>query len=130
MEKKNIIIISAIGVLVILAAAWFILDPLGSGKTKTVSSQVASQPQAQTPPPAEQPKEEAQTETPKVKKEIKQPGEDEIYIVQKGDTLQKIAMDYYGDTKYWIKIFGANEQEIDWYDNIRPGLELKIPKLN
>lgn len=131
MENKNIIIIGAVGILVILAAAWFIFDPFGSESQNAVESQTSVQQQQTSPPVTEPPKEETKVDTSKKeKKQVKQNGEDKVYIVKEGDTLQKIAMDYYGETKYWFKIFGANEPNIDWYDNIRPGQELIIPEIN
>lgn len=133
MEKKNIIIISAVGVLVILIAVWFIFDPFGSDTNKVVESPAVTQavPDTTATPVPEPPKEETKVDSSKkTKKDVNPTQEGDTYIVKEGDTLQKISMDFYGDTKYWLDIFGANEEEIDWYDNIRPGLELQIPKIN
>ena len=129
MEKKNIIIIAAAGMLVILIAAWFIFDPFGSDTIPVAESPIVNQQPDTTA--IEQPKEETKVDT--SKKQKKAPlklNEGDTYIVKEGDTLQKIAMDFYGDEKFWIDIFGANEPDIDWYDNIRPGLELKIPDID
>ncbi|MBU2491255.1 MAG: LysM peptidoglycan-binding domain-containing protein [Bacteroidetes bacterium] len=130
MEKKNIIIISAAGLLVILIAAWFIFDPFGNGNNSTVKTQSAVNEQP-APPPAEIKKDTLKADTTKQeKKKAVQNGESGIYIVKDGDTLQKISVDFFGETKYWIDIFAANEPNIDWYDNIKPGMELIIPEIN
>ncbi len=52
------------------------------------------------------------------------------YIVHEGETLETIAADYYGDSRYWFKIFAANESEIDDWNNIRPGQVLTLPEIN
>ncbi len=52
----------------------------------------------------------------------------ETYVVQKNDTLQKIAQHFYGTTKKWTKIFEANKEKLKTPDKIRPGQVIKIPK--
>ena len=52
----------------------------------------------------------------------------ETYVVQKNDTLQKIAQHFYGTTKKWTKIYEANKEKLKTPDRIRPGQTLKIPK--
>lgn len=52
----------------------------------------------------------------------------ETYVVQKNDTLQKIAQHFYGTTKKWTKIFEANKEKLKYPDKIRPGQVIKIPK--
>lgn len=54
-------------------------------------------------------------------------GVSEIYVVQKGDTLQKISSKMYGTTKKWKKIFEANKDVLKNPDKIRPGQKLVIP---
>jgi nucleoid-associated protein YgaU len=49
------------------------------------------------------------------------------YVVQKGDTLQKISSKVYGTTKKWKKIFEANKELLKDPDKIKPGQELVIP---
>jgi LysM repeat protein len=51
----------------------------------------------------------------------------EEYIVQPGDTLQKIAKKYYGQSGRWNEIFQANKGTMDSPDKIYPGKILKIP---
>jgi nucleoid-associated protein YgaU len=50
-----------------------------------------------------------------------------IYVVQKGDSLSKIAKAEYGDANAWRKIFEANKDIIKNPDLIHPGQSLKIP---
>lgn len=57
-----------------------------------------------------------------IRKEIR------TYIVQKGDTLQKISEEMYGTTKKWKKIFEANKDILGDPDQIRVGQKLIIPE--
>ena len=52
-----------------------------------------------------------------------------IYIVQKGDTLSKIAKEHYGKSSKYHAIFEANKDILKDPDHIFPGQELKLPKL-
>lgn len=49
------------------------------------------------------------------------------HVVQKGDTLGKIAAKYYGDPKLYPKIFEANRDVIKNPDLIQIGWKLRIP---
>jgi nucleoid-associated protein YgaU len=49
------------------------------------------------------------------------------YVVQKGDSLSKIAKHEYGNANEWRKIFEANRDIIKDPDLIHPGQTLKIP---
>ena len=49
------------------------------------------------------------------------------YTVQKGDTLSKIAKNFYGEANEYKKIFEANKDQLKDPDKIQPGQELKIP---
>jgi len=49
------------------------------------------------------------------------------YTVQKGDSLSKIAKEYYGDAREWKKIYEANKERIKNPDLIQPGWVLTIP---
>jgi nucleoid-associated protein YgaU len=51
----------------------------------------------------------------------------QTYTVQSGDTLSKIAKQYYGDAGQYMKIFEANKDKLTNPDQIKPGQELKIP---
>ena len=49
------------------------------------------------------------------------------YVVQKGDSLSKIAKHFYGDTAHWRRIYEANRERIKDPDLIQPGWTLIIP---
>ena len=49
------------------------------------------------------------------------------YKVQAGDTLSKIAKDFYGDANKYQRIFEANRDKLESPDKIRAGQELIIP---
>ena len=51
----------------------------------------------------------------------------EYYVIQKGDTLSKIAQHYYGDPMAYPKIFEANREVIQNPDKIFPGQKIRIP---
>jgi LysM repeat protein len=52
---------------------------------------------------------------------------DRTYKVQAGDTLSKIAKEFYGDANKYQRIFEANRDKLESPDKIRPGQELTIP---
>jgi LysM repeat protein len=49
------------------------------------------------------------------------------YTVKSGDTLSKIAKDFYGNANEYNKIFEANQDQLSSPDRINVGQELKIP---
>jgi nucleoid-associated protein YgaU len=49
------------------------------------------------------------------------------YTVQSGDSLSKIAKQFYGDASQWKKIHEANRDAVPNPDLIRPGQQLTIP---
>jgi len=49
------------------------------------------------------------------------------YTVKSGDTLSKIAKQFYGDASQWKKIHAANADVIKDPDKIQPGWNLQIP---
>ncbi len=49
------------------------------------------------------------------------------YTVVKGDTLSRIAKQFYGDANKWKRIFEANKDVLKDPDRIFPGQVLKIP---
>ena len=55
--------------------------------------------------------------------------EAQFYVVKKGDTLSKIAKEYYGDFKKYPVIFEANKPMLKDPDLIYPGQTLRIPPL-
>ena len=54
-------------------------------------------------------------------------GEGVSHTVQPGDTLSKIARDYYGDDNQYMRIYEANRDKLDDPDAIQVGQELTIP---
>ncbi len=68
-------------------------------------------------PEKEPPKAESATDNPYA----------QYHVVQKGDTLSKIAQEYYGDAKLYPQIFDANRDILTDPDKIRPGQKLRIP---
>ena len=51
----------------------------------------------------------------------------QTYTVNKGDTLSKIAREFYGSANRWHEIYDANRDQISNPDLIQPGQVLKIP---
>jgi nucleoid-associated protein YgaU len=49
------------------------------------------------------------------------------HTVVKGDSLSKIAKQYYGDAQQWRKIYEANQDQIKNPDLIYPGQTFRIP---
>lgn len=50
------------------------------------------------------------------------------YTVKSGDSLSKIAKQFYGDASQWRKIHAANVDKVPNPDLIHPGQELTIPE--
>ncbi len=66
----------------------------------------------------------------KVNDELKVPNpepEAKFYTVVKGDTLSKIAKQFYGDPNKYPQIFEANKPMLTHPDKIYPGQVLRIP---
>ena len=53
--------------------------------------------------------------------------EAKFYTVVRGDTLSKIAKEYYGNANAYMKIFEANKPMLTHPDKIYPGQVLRIP---
>ena len=53
--------------------------------------------------------------------------EAKFYTVAKGDTLSKIAKEFYGNANQYMKIFDANKPMLKHPDKIYPGQVLRIP---
>jgi nucleoid-associated protein YgaU len=49
------------------------------------------------------------------------------HTVQSGETLSRIAKEYYGDESQYRRIYDANRDTLDDPDNISAGQKLKIP---
>lgn len=55
-------------------------------------------------------------------------GSEQVYTVQPGDTLSKIAQQFYGATNKYTVIFEANRDVLKDPNVIQPGQKLRIPK--
>jgi nucleoid-associated protein YgaU len=51
----------------------------------------------------------------------------EYYIIERGDTLSKIARQFYGDANKYPRIFEANREVIKDANLIFPGQKIRIP---
>ncbi|MFT4172506.1 MAG: peptidoglycan-binding protein LysM [Rhodocyclaceae bacterium] len=51
----------------------------------------------------------------------------EYYIIQRGDTLSKIAKNFYGNANLYPRIFDANREVIRDANLIFPGQKIRIP---
>jgi len=51
----------------------------------------------------------------------------QTYTVKSGDTLSKIAQQYYGDSGQYMRIFEANRDKLKDPDKIQVGQQLTIP---
>lgn len=49
------------------------------------------------------------------------------YTVKSGDTLSRIAKEFYGDAQAYNRIFDANRDQLSDPNKIQPGQVLKIP---
>ena len=56
-----------------------------------------------------------------------QQGADEIYTVKAKDSLSKIAKHFYGDASQYMRIFEANQDQLDDPNKIQVGQKLSIP---
>ena len=54
--------------------------------------------------------------------------EEEFYVIKSGDSLSKIAKQFYGDANKWPDLFAANKEVIQDPDKIFPGQKIVIPK--
>lgn len=53
----------------------------------------------------------------------------EEYVIQKNDTLQKIAKKFYNSSKKWYKLYQANKSVLKNPNRILPGKKICIPDL-
>lgn len=51
----------------------------------------------------------------------------QYHVVKKGESLSKIAEQYYGDMMLYNRIFEANRDILDDPNKIKPGQRLRIP---
>ena len=57
---------------------------------------------------------------------IKPIKEVQYYTIQNNDTLQKISYKFYGTTRKWNFLYGANKDVLKSPDRLRPGAKIKI----
>jgi nucleoid-associated protein YgaU len=55
-------------------------------------------------------------------------GKQQMYTVKKGDTLSKIAQQFYGSSKKWRRIVDANKDKLGQSQVLKAGMTLVIPK--
>jgi nucleoid-associated protein YgaU len=77
--------------------------------------------------PAKAPQAEPKAEVKEVEGKEEKAEEPQIYVVQPGDSLSKIAKEVYGKAGRWKEIYEANKDQIKDPNLIRPGQELRIP---
>jgi nucleoid-associated protein YgaU len=104
----------------------------GIKQIKQNLSVAAPQPEKTVDEPAASSSTEAEPEAEAAaEKDAPDPGESatatDSYTVQSGDTLWKIATQFYGDGTKYVKIFEANKNILKDPDHIYPGQELVIP---
>lgn len=58
---------------------------------------------------------------------IQAAAEPQFYTVVRGDTLSKVAKEFYGNANAYMKIFEANKPMLSHPDKIYPGQMLRIP---
>lgn len=80
---------------------------------------------AGTPPPAAAPARADQSLAPRRSTAAATGGR--THTVQKGDTLYKLARQYYNDQSQWKRIYEANRQKIRSQDQLVVGTQLVIP---
>jgi len=61
--------------------------------------------------------------------ELNEAEESQFYVIQSGDSLSKIAKEFYGSGSKYPLIFEANREVIKDPDKIYPGQTIRIPKL-
>jgi LysM repeat protein len=86
---------------------------------------VPQAPQAKSAPPAHQAPAQHAPVTPV--SGTQQAAKEQTYTVEKGDTLSKIAKEYYGNANEYMKIFNANKDQLKDPDKIQIGQVLRIP---
>lgn len=86
--------------------------PVETKKNQSNSGSVLNQDSKAAPTPAQQPQQPQQ----------------QYYTVKSGDSLSKIAQQYYGDAQQWKRIHQANLDQIKDPNLIHPGQKIVIPK--
>lgn len=71
----------------------------------------------------------SQQAPPGVASEPSVPDEYDSYTVKAGDTLSRIALQYYANPTEWPRIYEANKEQLRFASVVQIGQKLKIPKL-
>ena len=105
-----------------------LFDFLKKGKEEPAPKAAPKAPAAATKPQNSVPT--TPTPSPAAKSQVTDPGAaNDVYTVQSGDSLSKIAKKLYGDANSWHKLYEANKATIgDNPDLIRPGQRLNVPR--
>lgn len=90
--------------------------------------EAVKQPEAQAPaaPPAAP---ESRAVAPEAPAKTQPAQESQFYTIQRGDTLSKVAKQFYGDANKYMHIFNENKGVIQDPDKIYPGQVIRIPPL-
>ena len=130
MNKKSLLILISILAAIIIVTILIFVNPFSSNSNGVVLNEKPSAKEKKEIQTESKLKKQVDTKEKKVEKEktpiLQKSSKPDIYIVKDGDTLESIAYEFFGDTKYWYRIFAANEAEIDDWNNIYPGQKLKI----
>lgn len=51
----------------------------------------------------------------------------EEYVIEEGDTLQKISKKFYDSYSKWVRIYEANEDVLKDPNRVKPGVKIQIP---
>jgi len=97
-----------------------------AAEPQNVPAQPVSLPESE-PVPSQGWEDQGDASMPSVSEPASVPAGGTEYTVQKGDTLQKIAKKFYGNSKKWYRIYKANKGVLKSADKIRPGQKLTIP---
>lgn len=92
-------------------------------KPAKVSAPAPAAPAPVAPPESMEPEDWQSAGTPEIEPEP----EGKTYMVQSGDTLEKISKKFYGTTKKWRLIYDANREVLRSPDRVYPGKKLVIP---
>ena len=72
---------------------------------------------------------ESRAAAPEAPVETQPAQESQFYTIQSGDTLSKVAKQFYGDPNKYMHIFNENKGVIEDPDKIYPGQVIRIPPL-
>ncbi|HTL12016.1 MAG TPA: LysM peptidoglycan-binding domain-containing protein, partial [Bdellovibrionota bacterium] len=106
------------------------ISAMDQGSTDNVPKDAVETPGAEnaaTTPPTDAPT-DATIAEPVGGSEMAGSGQFDTYAVKSGDTLMKIAFEYYGDLTQWKKIYAANQGKLKDPNMIPAGTHLKVER--